>query len=89
MVMLIIKMMKDRCRSCTGPSQLRCKHGRLLGDHVHWGGPCKAWSQGETRGRQNSTFKPYSGLKIEQGVCVGVEKTTDKSGDTWNKWQRA
>lgn len=31
----IIKMMKGRCVSCTGPSQLRCKHSRLPGDRVH------------------------------------------------------
>lgn len=37
MVTLIIKTMKGRCASCTGPSQLRCKHSRLLGNHVHWG----------------------------------------------------
>ncbi len=37
MVTLIIKMMKGRCGSCAGPSQLRCKHGRLLGDRVHRG----------------------------------------------------
>ncbi len=37
MLTLIIKMMKGRCRSCAGPSQLRCKHDRLLGNHVHWG----------------------------------------------------
>lgn len=70
---LIIKMMKGRCGSCTGPSQLRCKHRGLLCDSMHWGGPCKAWSWGETRGRHNSTFKPHSELKIDQRcVCVCV-----------------
>lgn len=37
MVTLIIKMMEGRCRSCVGPSQLRCKHSWLLGNHANQG----------------------------------------------------
>lgn len=63
----IIKTMKGRCVSCTGPSQLRCKHGRLPGDRAHWGGPCKDWSWGETRGRLHSTFKTPPQAKNRAG----------------------
>ncbi|TNN83406.1 hypothetical protein EYF80_006387 [Liparis tanakae] len=75
--------MKGRCRSCAGPSQLRCKHSWLLRNSVCRGGPCKAWSWGEKRGRPNSTFKPLSALKIDREclcvcVCVCVESTVEK-----------
>lgn len=63
----IIKTMKGRCVSCTGPSQLRCKHGRLPSDRAHWGGPCKGWSWGETRGRVHSTFKTPPQAKNRAG----------------------